>query len=310
MAETFLSGFYLDAAGDGTDAPPGDAAVRVRIAHGAPPPVPAGMDEYPTLHGVCHTDGESYHLEVSGSRVVVGPPGSRRVDVWFGETPRALGPVARVNVMSYTLHAALRRCGLYDLHAAGAVEPVSGAGVLLVGESNSGKSTLTLRLARAGWRYLSDDLLLLHDGGSGGRVRARALRRIFSVSAATLAGCDLPRLEEALGGPVNSDPDKRRLEPSIVFPGRFGASCEPRAIYFPVVTGEAETRVEPLRPAETLVRLLRLCPWASFDAKARDTLDFLGRLVNQARGYALLAGRDVLADPGFAPALLARHLNV
>lgn len=305
MAETFLSGFYFD--GEACD-PPGGADCRVRINSGEPPAVPPGLERYAARHGVCHTDGETYHLEVSGSRVVVGPPGSRRVDVWLGEAPRARGPVALVNVMSYTMHMALRRCGLHDLHAAGAVEPTGGAGVLLVGASNSGKSTLALRLARAGWRYLSDDLLVLHEEGEG-RIRARGLRRLFAVSAPTLAGCDLPRLEEALGSPVNSDPDKRRLDPAVVFPGGRAASCEPRAIYFPVITGEAASRVEALGQAEVMTRLLKLCPWASFDAAARDHLAFLGRLARQARGYVLRAGRDVLADPDSAPALLAAHVN-
>ncbi|HEV2765290.1 MAG TPA: hypothetical protein VGV38_20065, partial [Pyrinomonadaceae bacterium] len=134
MAETFLGGFYLE--GGGEFAAHAEPDCRVRIGGGQPPPVPSGWERYETRHGSAHTDGESYHLEVSGSRVYAGPPGTRQVDVWLGLTPRALGPVARVNVMSYTLHVALRRCGLQDLHSAGAVEPRSGRGVLLVGGSN------------------------------------------------------------------------------------------------------------------------------------------------------------------------------
>ena len=306
MAGTFLSGFYLDECG--RECASREADCRVRIVSGEPlPAVPPGMEVFETRHGFCHTDGESYHLEVSGSRILAGPPGARRIDVWLGDTPRALSPIARVNVMSYTLHLALRRCGLYDLHGAGAVEPRSRAGVLFAGGSNSGKSTLTVRLARAGWPYLSDDQLLLHEGEGG--IEARGLRRIFSVSAPTLAGCQLPRLEEALGAPVNSDPNKRRLDPSIVFPRAFAPSCEPRVIYFPVITGEPETRVESIGQAEVVTRLLKFCPWASFDVTARDYLNFLSRLVGQAKGYVLNAGLDVMADPDFAPRFIAAHVN-
>lgn len=258
-------------------------------------------------HGVGYTDGEVYHLDVNESRVVVGSPASRKVDVWMGDSAVANHPVARVNALSYAMHFALRRCGLADLHAAGVVEPESGRGALFVGGSNSGKSSLTIRMARAGWSYLSDDMILLHETDEG--VRAQGLRRQFSVSASSLAGCDLPHLEDALGTPVASDPDKRRLEPAVVFPQGRADSCRPEFIYFPVITGETQTRIESLSRAEVLLRLLKVYPWACFDAAGRGYLRFLERFVRQARGFALHAGRDVLMDVNFAPRLLARHIN-
>ncbi|MCA1629225.1 MAG: hypothetical protein LC774_02430, partial [Acidobacteria bacterium] len=169
----------------------GVADCDVRVTAGSPPPpIPAGYQAFETEQGVGYTNGEAYHFVVNDSRVVVSPPASRRVEVWMGDSSEARHPVALVNVFSYVMHFALRRCDLYDLHAAGAVEPRSGAGALFVGNSNSGKSSLTVRLARAGWRYLSDDMLLLHELPDGG-VRARGLRRQFSVSEESLAGCPL-----------------------------------------------------------------------------------------------------------------------
>ncbi|MFL6227558.1 MAG: hypothetical protein ACJ741_02130 [Pyrinomonadaceae bacterium] len=257
--------------------------------------------------GVGYTDGEVYHLDVNESRLVVGSPSSRAVCVWLGESPVAQHPVALVNVLSYALHFALRRCGLPDLHAAGVVEPQSGAGALFVGNSNSGKSSLTIRLARAGWSYLSDDMLLLEESPQG--VLARAVRRLFAVSDSSLAGCDLPRVEEALGTRINSNPDKRRLSPDILFPRGFSATCRPEAIYFPTIVDEEETRIESLKKSEVLLRLLKVYPWACFDVAGREYLGVLERLVRQTRGYALRAGRDVLADATLAPRLLAAHMN-
>jgi hypothetical protein len=257
--------------------------------------------------GVGYTDGEVYHLDVNESRLVVGSPASRSVQVWMGDSPIANHPVARVNVLAYALHFALRRCGLPDLHAAGAVEPQSGAGALFVGNSNSGKSSLTIRLARGGWSYLSDDMLLLEESPEG--VLARGLRRLFAVSDSTLAGCDLPRVEEALGTPINSNPDKRRLSPDIIFPRGFSATCRPEVIYFPVITEEDETHIESLKKADVLLRLLKVYPWACFDAAGREYLGVLERLVRQTRGYVLRAGRDILTDPTLAPRLLAAHMN-
>ncbi|MDT7604120.1 MAG: hypothetical protein QOF61_2117 [Acidobacteriota bacterium] len=305
MVESFLRGFYLLPL-TGSISTDADCAVRV-FGDEPPPRIPSAFRSFPMQHGVGYTDGEVYHLDVNESRIVVESPATRRVDVWMGKSRVALHPVARVNVMSYLLHFALRRCGLMDLHSAGAVEPGSGAGALFVGDSNSGKSSLTIRLARAGWSYLSDDMLLLHETPEG--IRARGLRRLFSVSASALAGCDLPRLDEALGTPVNSDPDKRRLKPWVVFPRGFAESCRPEVIYFPTITGEEESRIVSLKKADVLLRLLKLYPWACFDAAGRDHLSFLEKLVRQTRGYVLRAGRDILADATLAPRLLAAHIN-
>jgi hypothetical protein len=302
--ETFLGGFYLQP----RDGPaPEVADYAVCFTTGPPPPVPGGFQAFETEQGVGYTDGETYHLVVNDSRIEVGPPAARSLRVWMGDTREARHPVARVNVLSYVMHFALRRCGLYDLHAAGAVEPRSGAGALFVGNSNSGKSSLTIRLARAGWPYLSDDMLLLHELADG--VHARGLRRLFSVSEETLAGCALPRLADALGPPVNSDPSKRRLEPSIVFPRGFAPSCRAEFIFFPFVSGEETTRVSRPGKADAMVRLLKLYPWAAFDAAARTYLRFLERLLRQTRCFVLSCGRDVLADPDRAPRLLGELIN-
>jgi hypothetical protein len=302
--ESFLGGFYLQAS-----PPPahGVADCEVCFTTGAPPPVPDGFEAFETEQGVGYTNGETYHLVVNDSRIEVAPPAARRLTVWMGDTSEARHPVAQVNVLSYVMHFALRRCDLYDLHAAGTVEPRSGAGALFVGNSNSGKSSLTVRLARAGWSYLSDDMLLLYELAGG--VRAMGLRRQFSVSEGTLAGCALPRLEEALGSPVNSDPTKRRLEPSVVFPRGFAESCRADFIFFPFVSGDATTGVSPLGKADAMVRLLQLYPWAGFDAAARTYLRFLERLLRQAQCFVLSCGRDLLADPDCAPRLLGGFIN-
>lgn len=302
--ETFLGGFYLQTS---SQPPHALADCTVTITTGAPPPIPEDYDAFETEQGFGYTNGETYHFVVNESRVIVGSPASRSVEVWMGNSSQARHPVAQVNVFSYVMHFMLRRCDLYDLHAAGIVEPRTGAGALFVGNPSSGKSSLTVRLARAGWSYLSDDMLLLHELPEG--VRARALRKVFSVSDLTLAGCSLPRLEEALGEPVNSDPSKRRLEPSIVFPQRFAESCRPDFIFFPTISGECETSIGPLGKADAMVRLLRVYPWAGFDAAARTYLRFLERLLRQVQCFFLSAGRDILADPDCAPRLLGELIN-
>jgi hypothetical protein len=305
MAETFLGGFYYRQE-DGAGARQVNCALR--ILRGDPPPVPAGFSSYelPEL-GLLHTDGAEYHLEVNGSRVAAGGAAGAGVDIWLADGPVAKHPVAFANAISCAIQLALRRCGLAQLHSAGVVEPSSGAGVLIAGDSNSGKSSLTVRLARAGWSYLSDDMLLLHEAGQA--VTARALRRVFAVSARSIAGCDLPRLEEALGPVVGSDPTKRSLDPSAAFPGRFAESSEPSVVVFPRVAGGDRTRVESLKRSDALLRFLRASPWACFDAEGKSYLKLLEKLVRQTRAYAVHAGRDLLEDAALAPRVFSDLVN-
>jgi hypothetical protein len=302
---SFLKGFYLKPTAVADEE---RAAVNIRVQRAAPPVVPSGLQTFAINHGVCHTDGTHYFLVVDESLVCIKEPASRTIEVTFGTSAHACHPVALVNVFSYGLQAALRRAGAYDLHAAGVVEPATGAGALIVGTSSSGKTTLTLKLAARGWRYLSDDMVLLHETRAG--LEAAGLRKLFSVAAASLAGSQLPQLEAALGAPVASDPSKRRLVPEIIFPDARAASCRARVLFFPQVVDADETTICEMPARIAMQQLLRLCPWATYDAHtAPDYLRVLARLANECRAYELRAGRDLLHDQARAADLLAPYLK-
>jgi hypothetical protein len=301
----FLSGFHLVQ----TAAPVDDrAAITLRVGRAAPPAVPSALQAFAINHGVCHTDGTRYFLAVDESLVVIAAPAARLVEVWFGTTPHARHPIALVNVFSYGLQAALRRVGLYDVHAAGLLDPVSGGGALFVGSSGSGKTTLTLKLTESGWHYLSDDMIVLSERATG--LIAEGLRRLFAVAAPSIAGSSLPRLDKALGAPVASDPSKRRLEPEIVFPDSRAERCRPRVLFFPQVTAAATTVVNAMPARAAMQQLVRFCPWATYDAHAApDYLRVLARLANQCRSYELRAGRDLLLEPRRVADLLAPYME-
>jgi hypothetical protein len=294
-ARSFISGFHF-APADRRAA--GGEIFRLDVRDDGPlPSPPAAWPGFDLDHGRCVTDGRSYCLTVDDSLIFIHPPGQRLIEVRIGHTPRARHPVALANLFAYAIQAALRRSGLYHLHAAAVAREEGGAGVLLVGASGSGKSSLTLRLAAEGWRYLSDDALVLSE--AEGRAEALALRRLFAVTPASLDACGLP--DAALGSPIPSDPEKRRLEPAALFPGSFASFCVPRTLVLPQVTGRAESRAVRLAPAEVMKRLMALCPWAVFDAcAAPGHLSALGRLVRQSRAWELQAGRDVFDDPARA----------
>jgi hypothetical protein len=303
FARDFMKGFRLTPRAEAHAGGRVDLRLQVRAA--APPPLPPGLTEFKVQGGSCHADARSYHIDVGPSRVAVGPVEERSVTVWLGETDvRARRDGSLLTAMSYALLAALRRCRLYDFHAAGLVEPRSGRCFLFPGSSGSGKTSLALRLSASGWGYLSDDLLAVFD--AEGAVEARGLRYPFQTDAETLAGVSLARLEEALGPAIPYDPTKRKLDPAIAFPGQLASTATPAVLCFPSVTGEEVSRVERVGQSDAMMRLLAMCPWASYDASAaRDHLAMLGRLVRQCETYSLNAGRDIFDDPRGADRLLA-----
>jgi hypothetical protein len=76
-------------------------------------------------------------------------------------------------------------------------------------------------------------------------------------------------------------------------------------LLFTRLNGESRSALSKLTPAETMTRLLRACPWATYDRSvAGANLELLSMLARQTRGFDLSAGRDLLA-PGFAASFLS-----
>ncbi|HVF54767.1 MAG TPA: hypothetical protein VM934_01375 [Pyrinomonadaceae bacterium] len=289
-------------------APPPDALLRINSGD-APMHPRAGLESFELASGGrCLIDGETYYFEEEDSLTIVHPRSPARVEVWVGASPRARADAPLARLIFNAAMAAMRRCGLFELHGGGVVEPSGEMAVLFVGPSGSGKSTLTTQMAAAGWQYLSDDSLLLSEGGRG--VEARGLRRAFAVTEQTIDAAGLAHLREATTGPVPFDPLKRRFEPREVFPSGFAHSSLPRAIFFPLVTHERESRLKALSQSEAMARLLKMSPWACYDKfSARSHLGVLSELARQSASYELFAGTDLLGDPLYAAKFLGPRLG-
>ena len=241
-----------------------------------PQRIPRELDSFEIADGgKCYTDGAGLYLELGGPVVHLENGGTVSVKVSFRELPR-LGDPLFGRAASFAVCAALRRFGLFDLHSAGVVEPQSGKGVLIIGPSGSGKSKLTLQLVQSGWSYLSDDELLLSL--KDGAVEARGFRSFFAISE---AGAQFKRCFEPLGS--------ERVD-----------QANPGVLLFISLNGESRSQLSKLTQAETMMRLITACPWATYDRSvAGANLELLSALARQARGFDLSAGRDLLA-PGFA----------
>ena len=233
-----------------------------------------GPDQFEIAEGGrCYTDDGGLRLELSGAVVQLVNGSSVAVHVSFAELPR-LGDPMLGRAASFAVCAALRRYGLFDMHSAGVVETGTDNGVLIIGPSGSGKSTLALQLVTSGWSYLSDDELLLSL--TAGVVEARGFRSFFAVSE---AGARL----------------KQCFDPELVLGSKRTARATPRALLFTHLNGESRSELSRLTQAETMTRLIRACPWATFDKSiASANLELLSALARQARAFDLSAGRDLL----------------
>ncbi len=245
------------------------------------PEVPRGLEEFEVAHGGrCFHAGDQLYLKFENSLMRLAEGDPVKVALWTREIPDATDPeLARVT--SFAVCAALRRFGLFDIHSAGVIVPKTENGVLIIGPSGGGKSTLTLQLAQAGWSYLSDDELLLSLVDR--QVEARGFRSFFALSQ------DAAKESGARPGV------KHCFEPAGVFSAPRVAQVAPRFLLFSSIGGEAETRLQALMQAETMARLIRACPWATYDtAVAGANLELLSQLARQAKGFDLTAGRDLL----------------
>ena len=245
-----------------------------------PQRIPRHLDRFEIAGGgKCYIDEAGLYLELGGPVVHLENGGT--VSVLFTELPR-LGDPLFGRAASFAVCAALRRFGLFDLHSAGVVEPQSGKAVLIIGPSGSGKSTLALQLVQSGWSYLSDDelLLSLRDGA----VEARGFRSFFAISE---AGAQFKRCFEPLGS--------KRVEQAYA-----------DVLLFISRNGESRSQLSKLTQAQTMMRLITACPWATYDRSiAGANLELLSALARQANGFDLSAGRDLL-EPGFAASFFSR----
>ncbi len=207
-----------------------------------------------------------------------------------------------INLVIHSLLILLRHRALYPLHAAALTR--EGNGVLLVAQSDSGKSTQALSLVRQGWGYLSDDSLLLRPVGEG--VEARPLRRDFGVDQEAVH--DFPEIA-AHWQPYLTDERKRRIDMEAVYPGQRVERGLPRVLVFPKIVPRLESKLNPIGKKEALFRLMRQSGFLALEPRISAAhLDVLKRLVNQADGYELLAGRDMKREPALVAPMLARIL--
>ncbi|MGH7664505.1 MAG: hypothetical protein ACRENI_09465 [Gemmatimonadaceae bacterium] len=158
----------------------------------------------------------------------------------------------------------LRGRGRYHLHASGAVAP-EGRAWLLAGDSGAGKSTLAYSLARAGWRVLGDDTVILEMSGRG--LIAHPWHAPLQVSS--ILAVHFPEI-------ASRQPDSARIDRRARVPMPVERACASPVMGITILERAASCRVELLSPVVALAMLIRQSPWVAIDDEAsRAHLDVL-----------------------------------
>jgi hypothetical protein len=231
-----------------------------------------------------------------------------RVDVETGQIIGLVTPAAmtypHILANTYTffpLLLLLRARGFHHLHAAGVVSPDNRLW-LICGAQRAGKTTLTTALGLAGWRPISDDSLLLSFDGTTARLNA--FKKYFHL------GNELLARWPQLGAMTSRHQylDRTCVEGLEFFATREFAETKFERVDYIIIPQIVETPESHLAPIQKSEALLKLAEQSMFFQLWPEHTELQWRGLTQAaqtaKCYRLLAGADLLADPGRAAEVL------
>lgn len=201
-----------------------------------------------------------------------------------------------------TIMLALRGRGVYHLHTAAVLSPEQRL-TLICGGQRAGKTTLTTALGVGGWHPISDDGMVLRATAQGA-AELHAFKRDFHVAAALLQQWEALRQAE-----VRYFYHDRACVDGLTFfqtaPLSETTFTQVDRVLFPQITGEQESRLEPLPKSEALRRLIGQSMFFPLGREHTQTqLALLTALIKDASFYRLQAGTDIWENPQCAVELL------
>ena len=200
-------------------------------------------------------------------------------------------------IVLYSVLTLLRFEGLFPLHAGAVVGP--GGGCLVIGASGSGKSSMVLRLVRAGWSFVADDSVVLQR--RGGEVDAVAMRR----DAYLREPDDAHFQREGWQACPEFTPVKYRVPLREAYPERAAELVTPRAVVFPSLTHCEGSRWLRCSPGEAMFSLLEHSTIGDLEPSQTPAhVALLRDLLLQAPAYRVLAGTDLRNNPAALAALM------
>ncbi len=214
-------------------------------------------------------------------------------------------PLGFNELIGAALTHAMALAGRVPLH--GMAAEIEGVGVLVLGESMAGKSTLALALLHAGGRVVSDDFLLV--GREPGQAEVHALRRDLYVREGSFA-----LIPEELRGRFSTEgagPARRVLRQDEA-PERFAAAVTPEVVWFlDGSRGSSSFEAREISQAAALALMMAATSPLFVSGRYREErtriMPALATIVESARCFTVRLGDDLLRSPGIVVRqLLAR----
>ena len=178
----------------------------------------------------------------------------------------------------------LKRIGIYGIHAAGLAR--NGRSLLLQGTSGCGKSTLTIALLRAGFDWLSDDLVLLDPSSD---LETLAFPEKIKATPDTLSM--FAELHSVTSAAKPNGWPKFELRARDYFSSNIAWRSIPRAIVFPAITDQHESTLCELSTDETFLHLSSSVLLMEKES-TRCHLSALAQLARAVPAYRLRTGQD------------------
>jgi hypothetical protein len=255
-------------------------------------PTPSGTESLVQFVNVsCFLQGStvSFHTK-DGSWLEMDIRAGR---VW-GQLSRRLLEVPRyvfTDLMLAPLMEMLKHRGYFGLHAAALAR--DGSGYLFPGGVGSGKTTVALSLVRQGFHYLADDKVLLTKEQT--QINALAFTRRFNIDPDI--GMHYPELRFLEGLQPLPGSSKRPLDISRVYADSFIFSLEPKYLIHLERSSSLKSRIVPLSPHESFIRLVQQTVPAFAREVVEEQLSFFAALARQTEGHLLYNCEDLLEDP-------------
>ncbi len=195
----------------------------------------------------------------------------------------------------------LKERGLFFLHAGCVAE--KGQGILIVGHSQAGKSTLSLSAIRSGFKFLSDEQPLLSF--KNGRLRVHAFPRRIRLdrSVAEIFSELRPMLD-------SSASERLVFHPQEIWEDCLVSSCTPKLLIFPRFKTRGRLRLRQIHPSLAFAKLFeddhfiwyKNKPW---NRLSHRHLALFERLTKKTTAFRLEYGtNDILQIPSVFRQLL------
>ncbi len=233
---------------------------------------------------------------------VINDPAKRRIKTAIAPDPSLFPDPAYHYSFTQPLSPWLKQHGLFFLHSA-CVADEKKNGVLIVGHSRAGKSSLSLACVRNGFKFLSDEQPFMSR--RSGRIHVYSFPRRIRLDRSVAA------LFHELKPILKSSAAERIIFPiERIWPQCMTTSCKPKILIFPKFHFKGRLKISELGSSQAMARILQddhfiwylNGPWKKV---SEAHLALVSQLVGETKAYQLDYGtQDIFKIPGLFKRLL------